>query len=279
MSQLKFKSNAIYGAGLGLRASHYQEVLSSKPNIPWFELLADNYMSDGGLPIERAHKIRQNYPITLHCVGMSLGSCDPLNINYLTRLKALSEKLEPAYISDHLAWASIDGQYTHDLLPLPYNAHTLDHMCERISKVQEFLGRTILIENPSSYLTFEESDMTEWDFISQMAKISGCELLVDINNIYVSSINHKFDPLHYVASLPAEKVKELHLAGFTKMDNYLLDTHSEKVHPPVWQLYRAAIKQFGATPTLIEWDSDVPDFATLHQEALTAERHMWALSQ
>jgi uncharacterized protein (UPF0276 family) len=279
MTHNDIKTPTISGVGLGLRSNHYQEILTSKPNVPWFELLADNYMEDGGLPIERALKIRQDYPLTLHCVGMSLGSCDPLNMEYLTRLKTLSEKLQPTYISDHLAWTSINNKYTHELLPLPYNAHTLNHLCERIEKVQEFLGRTLLIENPSSYLTFEESDISEWEFISQMAKISGCDLLVDINNIYVSSVNHQFDPFHYIASLPEKKVKEIHLAGFTKMDNYLLDSHSEKVHPPVWDLYRAAIKKFGATPTLIEWDSDIPDFSSLYQEALKAESHMRSVTQ
>jgi uncharacterized protein (UPF0276 family) len=274
MTHNDIKVPTISGVGLGLRSNHYQEILTSKPNVPWFELLADNYMEDGGLPIERALKVRQNYPLTLHCVGMSLGSCDPLNMEYLALLKALSEKLQPTYISDHLAWTSINNQYTHELLPLPYNVHTLNHLCERIEKVQEFLGRTLLIENPSSYLTFEESDLSEWEFISQMAKISGCDLLVDVNNIYVSSVNHQFDPFHYIASLPAKKVKEIHLAGFTKMDNYLLDSHSENVHPPVWDLYRAAIKKFGAIPTLIEWDSDIPDFSSLQQEALKAESHM-----
>ncbi len=262
------------GAGLGLRASHYQEIFETKPDVPWFELLSDNYMAAGGLPIQRAEKVRQNYPITLHGVGMSLGSADPLNTDYLKRLKVLADRLEPHYVSDHIAWVSVDGKYTHDLLPLPYNQDMLQHLRVRIQQVQEYLGRTILIENPSSYLSFDSSDMSEADFINQLSLSSGCELLLDVNNIYVSAMNHGFDPYQYLESIPQDKVKEIHLAGYEQMDGYLFDTHGHSVKPPVWDLYRAALKRFGSVPTLIEWDTDVPEFSTLLAEAKKADAFM-----
>lgn len=264
----------IQGAGLGLRSRHYQEIFETKPDIPWFEVLSDNYMAEGGLPVARVEKIRQDYPITLHGVGMSLGSADPLNMDYLRRLKNLADRLQPSYVSDHLAWVSINGEYTHDLLPLPYHQETLQYMISRISQAQDFLGRGLLIENPSSYLTFHSTDMPEWEFLSKMAECSGCDLLLDINNIYVSAINHGFDPHEYIANIPKDKVKEIHLAGYEEMDGYLFDTHGYQVKPPVWDLYCVALKRFGAVPTLIEWDTDIPSFSTLKAEAFKAEQKM-----
>ncbi len=269
----------IQGAGLGLRSSHYQEIFETKPDIPWFEVLSDNYMADGGLPVARVEKIRQDYPITLHGVGMSLGSADPLNMDYLRRLKNLADRLQPSYVSDHLAWVSINGEYTHDLLPLPYNQDTLQYMIGRICQAQDFLGRSLLIENPSSYLTFHSTDMPEWEFLSNMSQASGCDLLLDINNIYVSAINHGFDPYEYIANIPKDKVKEIHLAGYEEMEGYLFDTHGYQVKPPVWDLYCAALKRFGAIPTLIEWDTDIPSFSTLKAEALKAEQKMRELTR
>jgi len=277
MTTGKFSAQSIKGAGLGLRSCHYQEIFETKPDVPWFELLSDNYMADGGLPIQRAELIRQDYPITLHGVGMSLGSADPLNTDYLQRLKKLADCLQPTYVSDHIAWVSIDGQYTHDLLPLPYTQQTQQHLIERIHQVQEFLGRKILIENPSSYLTFHSTDMSEDEFIKGISQATDCELLLDINNIYVSAQNHGFDPYAYLANIPVDKVKEIHLAGYEEMPGYLFDTHGYQVKPPVWDLYCAALKRFGAVPTLIEWDTDVPDFSTLRAEALKAEDKMSAL--
>jgi uncharacterized protein (UPF0276 family) len=262
------------GTGLGLRARHYQEIFATKPDVPWFELLSDNYMAAGGLPIQRAEKIRQDYPVTLHGVGMSLGSADPLNTEYLKRLKVLADRLDPHFVSDHIAWVSVDGKYTHDLLPLPYNQDMLQHLSDRIQQVQDYLGRTILIENPSSYLSFDSSDMGEADFIRQLSLSSGCELLLDVNNIYVSAINHGFDPYQYLESIPQDKVKEIHLAGYEQMDGYLFDTHGHQVKAPVWDLYRAAIKRFGPVPTLIEWDTDVPEFSILLAEAKKADAFM-----
>jgi uncharacterized protein (UPF0276 family) len=267
----------IAGAGLGLRSSHYQEIFETQPDVPWFELLSDNYMADGGLPIQRAEHIRENYPVTLHGVGMSLGSADPLNFEYLKRLKNLAERLQPSFISDHIAWVSVAGQYTHDLLPLPYTQNMLQHLNDRIQQVQEYLGRTILIENPSSYLTFASSDIPEAEFIKQLCVSSGCELLLDVNNVYVSAQNHGFDAMEYLAALPTNKVKEIHLAGYEEMPGYLFDTHGYQVREPVWQLYAAALDRFGSVPTLIEWDTDVPEFATLLSEAKKAEQLLRAL--
>mgnify|MGYP005988529787 FL=1 len=271
------QAQQLEGTGLGLRSTHYQEIFDKKPDVPWFELLSDNYMGLGGLPIQRALAIRQDYPITLHGVGMSLGSADPLNLTYLKRLKTLADQLQPSYVSDHIAWVSVAGKYTHDLLPLPYNQDMLQHLCERISQAQDFLGRTLLIENPSSYLTFDSSSMTEAEFISQLSRVTGCELLLDVNNIYVSAINHGFDPYQYLNDIPLDKVKEIHLAGYESMPGYLFDSHGHEVNPPVWDLYRAAIKRFGAIPTLIEWDTDVPEFTTLLAQAKKADALMGEL--
>jgi uncharacterized protein (UPF0276 family) len=273
-----FAAQLIEGAGLGLRPSHYQEIFDTKPDVPWFELLSDNYMAEGGLPIQRAERIRQDYPITLHGVGMSLGSADPLNIDYLRRLKNLADHLQPTYVSDHIAWVSVDGKYTHDLLPLPYTHQTQRHLIGRIHKVQEFLGRKILIENPSSYLTFHSTDMTEDEFIRGISQATDCDLLLDINNIYVSAINHGFDPYKYLTNIPIDKVKEIHLAGYEEMPGYLFDTHGYQVKPPVWDLYCAALRRFGAVPTLIEWDTEVPDFAILRAEAAKADQKIRAFT-
>ena len=274
MSSQNAMHNKIKGAGIGLRPNHYQEIFETKPNIPWFELLSDNYMADGGLPIIKAEKIRENYPITLHGVGMSLASADPLDFNYLARLKKLIKRLEPTYVSDHLAWVSIKQKHTHDLLPFPYTDFTLKHISDRINQVQDFLDHELLVENPSSYLDFHATDMSEWEFITGITKLTDCNLLLDINNIYVSAINHGFNPNEYLNAIPQTRVKEIHLAGYEEMDNYLFDTHGQPIHPPVWNLYKEAIKRFGAVPTLIEWDTDIPALCALQAEALKAEQIM-----
>ena len=262
----------ITGAGLGLRSSHYQHILETKPDVPWFELLSDNYMGEGGLPIVRAEAIRDLYPITLHGVGMSLGSADALNADYMARLKRLADRLEPTYISDHIAWVSIDGQYTHDLLPLPYTLEAQKNIIDKISKAQDLLGRTLLIENPSSYLMFNCSEMTEEEFVSGVLKQTGCQLLLDVNNLYVSAQNHKFSAEKYLAALPKDGIKEIHLAGYEDKGDYLFDTHGYTVHDPVWKLYKEALSLFGAIPTLIEWDTDVPDFDVLLGESRKAQK-------
>ncbi|MBV1874095.1 MAG: DUF692 domain-containing protein [Gammaproteobacteria bacterium] len=267
----KYDIKPLQGAGLGLRTQHCQTIFKTKPDIPWFELLTENYMSSDGPALIHAQRIRENYPVTLHGVGMSLGSVDPLNSEYLTRLKNLARRLEPSYISDHLAWVSTEGKYTHDLLPLPYTKEALQHVSERIQQVQDFLGRQLLIENPSSYLTFKSTEMHEWEFIKSVLDTAGCKLLLDVNNLYVSAFNHNFDPLEYISALPADSVKEIHLAGYETKEGYLFDTHGHEVHQPVWSLYQASLAKFGPVPTLIEWDTDIPPFKILFAQAKRAQ--------
>lgn len=264
----------VSGAGLGLRSNHYQHILGSKPDVPWFELLSDNYMSGGGLPIARAEAIRDLYPVTLHGVGMSLGSIDPLNLEYMKRLKFLVDRLEPVYVSDHIAWVSVDGKYTHDLLPLPYTLESKQVVVDRISQAQELLGRQILVENPSSYLEFNFSDMDEHVFLTEVVAESGCGILLDVNNVYVSSMNHGFSAEAYLMGLPKERVKEIHLAGYEQKGSYLFDTHGHRVHQPVWELYQKTLELFGAVPTLVEWDTDVPEFEVLQGEAQKAQFYL-----
>ncbi|MAF84781.1 MAG: DUF692 domain-containing protein [Gammaproteobacteria bacterium] len=270
----RFTDKPITGAGIGLRSRHYQEILDTKPSIPWFEVLSENYFGVGGLPIYHLERVRELYPVTLHGVGMSLGSADPLNFDYLARLKKLAEQIEPTYISDHLAWISIDGRHVHDLLPLPYTEETLAHFADCVLQVQDFLGCRLLIENPSSYMGYKEVDMTEWEFIAELVKRADCDLLFDVNNVYVSGQNHGFDPYEYLHSLPEGRVREIHLAGYEEQNNYLFDTHGYRVHPPVWELYRETIKHLGPVPTLIEWDNDIPEFEVLVDEANKAQKVM-----
>ena len=268
---MNFPPTRIFGAGIGLRPQHYQHILNHNPPVHWFEVLSDNYLNPGGQPLNYLERIRQNYQITLHGVGMSLGSTDSLNLDYLARLKQLAAFIEPAHISDHLAWISIGGNYLNDLVPLPYTETVMEHVAKRIIQTQEFLGQPILIENPSSYIVFKDNTMPEWDFIKGLTDKTDCNLLLDVNNIYVSATNHGFDPIDYLNAIPANRVKEIHLAGYEERNEYLFDTHGYQVHPPVWQLYQAALERFGAVPTLIEWDTDIPTFDKLMTEADKAD--------
>ncbi len=268
----RFPASTITGVGIGLRSRHYQEILDTRPDVPWFEVLSENYFGAGGLPIYHLEHVREHYPVTLHGVGMSLGSADPLNFDYLTRLKKLAEHIEPAWVSDHLAWISVDGRHVHDLLPLPYTEEALANFAERVNQVQDFLGRRLLIENPSSYMGFKHTVMTEWEFLQELVKRTDCDLLFDVNNVYVSSKNHGFDPIEYLYALPAGRVREIHLAGYEEQDNYLFDTHGYRVHPPVWELYRETIRHLGPVPTLIEWDNDIPELDVLIDEANKAQK-------
>ena len=267
----RFSETPISGAGIGLRSKHYQEILRGS-RIPWFEVLTENYFGDGGLPLHFLERIRADYPVTLHGVGLSLGSTDPLNFDYLNRLKALIDRIEPTYVSDHLAWISSGGRYVHDLLPLPYTREALDHVIERVKQIQDFLGRRLMIENPSSYMGYKDSEMTEWEFLQSLVVETDCDLLFDVNNVFVSGRNHGFDPIEYLHALPQGRVKEIHLAGYEAHNNYLFDTHGYRVHPPVWELYQATIQHLGSVPTLIEWDNDIPEFAILVDEANKAQR-------
>jgi hypothetical protein len=264
--------SGITGVGLSLKAQHYQVILNQQPPVPWFEVLADNYLLSGSGSRIHLERVRHHYPVTLHGVGMSLGSTDPLNWDYLDKLKALADQIQPQWISDHLCWNSVQGQYLNDLLPLPYTAEAMDHVAERIKQVQEFLGQKILIENVSTYLSFQSSEMSEAEFVRSVAEKADCLILLDVNNIYVSSYNSGSDPLHYLQIIPVERVREFHLAGYTDKGTHLLDTHSAPVHPPVWDLYQQAVRRFGPVPTLIEWDSDIPAFEVLQQQAVQAEQ-------
>lgn len=258
-------------AGIGLRAPHYKEVLETFPEIGWFEVHSENYFGAGGQPLYYLEQIRSHYPVSLHGVGLSIGSTDPLNMEHLRKLKTLMQRIEPGLVSEHLSWSSVGDRYMNDLLPMPYTEESLRHIIDRIARTQDFLNRRILIENPSSYLQFMESTIPEWEFLSEVSARSGCGILLDVNNIYVSAFNHRFDPLLYIRSVSPEKVEEIHLAGFDANEICLIDTHSKPVYYAVWELYQASIKRFENVPTLIEWDSDIPDLSVLLTEAYKAD--------
>lgn len=254
------------GFGLGLRPDYYEEILAQKPNLDWFEILTENYLVPGGKPLYYLDKIREHYPIVMHGVSLSLGSTDPLDIAYLKQLKALAERVEPAWISDHLCWTGVQGHNVHDLLPIPYTPQAIRHIVSRIQQIQDLLGRAILIENVSSYLTYKQSEMTEWDFILEIVKQAGCYILLDVNNIYVSSVNHQFNPLDYIEAMPAERVAQIHLAGHSNHGDYIIDTHDAPVIQPVWDLYAATIQRLGKVSTMIERDDNMPPLAELLAE-------------
>jgi hypothetical protein len=270
----QFSQAPLRGAGIGLRSQHYSYVLTQQPAVNWFEVLSDNYLYQGGLPLYHLEQVRNHYPIALHGVGLSLGSADPLDKVYLGRLKRLIERFQPARVSERLAWVSINGCYLHDLIPLPYTETVLAHVVQRIRQVQDFLGQRLLVEDPSSCLMFVESTLTEWEFINQIIAQTDCHLLLDINNIYVSAMNHHYNPLDYLQALPPQRVREIHLAGYEQRGNYLFDTHGHPVHLPVWQLYQTALSYFGRVPTLIEWDSNIPPFEVLLNEANKADHYL-----
>ncbi|MGH8800499.1 MAG: MNIO family bufferin maturase [Casimicrobiaceae bacterium] len=258
-------------AGIGLRAPHVAEIRRSRPSIGWLEVHSENYFVDGGPALAALEAIRVDYPISLHGVGLSLGSADPLDADHLARLKRLADRIEPAAISEHLSWSHVDGVHLNDLLPLPLTEEALALICDRIDAVQSTLGRPLLVENVSSYLRFADDAMPEWDFVAAVSAKSGCRLLFDINNVYVNAVNYGFDPQDYVAAIAAESVAEIHLAGFDADGPCLIDTHDARVSPPVWTLYRGAIERFGPKPTLLEWDSDIPALEVLLDEAAKAQ--------
>lgn len=254
------------GFGLGLRPEYYQHILETNPPVDWFEVISENYMVAGGNPHFYLDRIRRDYPIVMHGVSLSIGSCDPLDMTYLEQLKRLKQRLEPRWLSDHLCWTGVDGMNLHDLMPLPYTEQTIHHVVERIHQVQDYLGCQILLENVSSYVTYRESDMQEWEFITEITQQADCLLLLDINNVFVSAFNHGFDPLAYINGVPINRVKQIHLAGYTDNNSYLIDTHDQPVSVPVWELYEQALKRFGSVPTMIERDDNFPAFADLLAE-------------
>lgn len=262
-------------AGIGLRADHYAAVLESRPDIGWLEVHPENYFGAGGKPLYFLEQIRTFYPLSLHGVGLSLGSTDPLNSTHLEKLKALIHRFEPALVSEHVSWGSVGGRFLNDLLPLPYTEEALTHMVDRITQVQDYLGRQILVENISSYLRYQHETISEWEFVAALAERSGCGLLLDVNNIFVNACNHNFDPMAFLQGIPRTPVQEIHLAGFTinRLDDgeVLIDTHNQPVCAAVWDLYRQTVQRFGAIPTLIEWDTDLPPLQTLIDEAGRAD--------
>jgi uncharacterized protein len=258
-------------AGIGLRAPHVGRVQAERPALGWLEVHSENCFVDGGPALAALQELRADYAVSLHGVGLALGSADPLDTTHLAQLKRLSQTLEPAAVSEHLCWGRVDGRHLNDLLPLPFTEEALALCCERVDAVQSALGRTLLVENISAYLRFEVDAMTEWDFVAALAERTGCGLLLDVNNVYVNAVNHGFDPLTYIESLPGAAVAEIHLGGFDASGPCLIDTHSARVADPVWTLYRATIDRLGPRPTLIEWDADLPALEVLLGEAATAQ--------
>ena len=258
-------------AGIGLRSPHHNEFLARRPNVPWVEVHSENFFADGGRQLQVLDAVRRDYGVSLHGVGLSLGGSDPLDPEHLRRLRRLVQRVEPALVSEHVCWGSADGIFLNDLLPMPYTESALRHLAARVSAVQEFLGRQILVENVSSYLEFDGAEMTEWDFLVQLARRAGCGILLDVNNIYVSAENHGFPAHNYLLGIPAELVGEIHLAGHTAVDGVLIDTHSAPVTDAVWALYREAVQLLGPVPTLIEWDAELPTLERLMAEATRAD--------
>lgn len=259
------------GFGLGLRPQHYADLLerpedAPPPRVDWFEIISENYMSAGGRPLVNLDRVRERFPMVMHGVSLSIGSIDPLDQDYLDGLKTLAERVDPAWISDHLCWTGVDGVNLHDLLPLPYTEEALTHVVERIGQVQDHLGRRIALENASTYVTFNHSEMTEWEFLAEMAKRADCDLLLDVNNIYVSGFNHEFDPIDFIEGLPAERIIQIHLAGHEHNETHIVDTHDAPVIEAVWSLYAETIRRLGPITTMIERDADIPPFADMEAE-------------
>ena len=254
------------GFGLGLRTPHYEAVLNEPHAIDWLEIITENYLVPGGKPLHYLERIRRRFPLVMHGVSLSIGSTDPIDLDYLAQVRALAKRIEPHWISDHLCWTGIEGRNLHDLLPLPYTEEALASVVERVGQVQDALGRQILLENVSSYLTYRASGMSEWEFLREVAERADCAILLDINNIYVSSVNHGFDPLTYLQAIPRERVRQFHLAGHSDLGGHLIDTHDHPIVEPVWDLYCAAVAQFGAVPTMIERDDNIPSLGELVAE-------------
>lgn len=264
-------------AGVGLKADHYDDILGGKPDIGWFEVHPENYMGKGGPSHHYLTVIRENYPLSLHGVGLSIGSDAPLNKDHLDRLKVLADRYQPGLMSEHLAWSTHEEAYYNDLLPVPYTEETLQRVVEHIDEFQNHIGRQILLENPSTYVRFSNTDMSEVDFLKQIAARSGCGLLLDVNNVFVSATNHGYDPVAYIDEFPVEHVGEIHLGGHAVDEDdagakLLIDSHGAEVVDPVWELYTRAISRAGPVPTLIEWDNDIPEWPVLFEEAMRAEK-------
>ncbi len=263
-----------YGIGVGLRVPHLNHILERKPVVDWFEIISENYMVEGGRPLATLDRILEQYRVVQHGVSMYFGSAEPLNRDHLKRLKALVKRTKTPWLTDHLCWGSVDGRYTHDLLPMPYTFEAARLTAKKVRQAQDFLELPIAVENVSSYAEFHMSEMTEWEFLNEVVERAGCGILLDVNNIYVSSRNHDFDPRAYVDAVDPARVMQIHVAGHSDFKRYILDTHDHPVIEPVWKLYERAIERCGPTPTLLEWDDKIPFFEEVHAEALKAARYM-----
>jgi uncharacterized protein (UPF0276 family) len=270
----RFNGFTEYGVGIGLRIPHYRHILNKKPVVDWFEIISENYMVDGGRPLEVLDQILEQYNVVQHGVSMYFGSVTAPDPEHLKRLKHLVKRTKTPWLSDHLCWGSVDGRYTHDLLPMPYTWEAVKVTAERIRHVQDFLEIPVVVENVSSYAEYHVSEMTEWEFLNEVVERADCGILLDVNNIYVSSQNHSFDPFTYVNAVPAERIAQIHIAGHSKFEKYILDTHDHPVLEPVWQLYARTIERAGPTATLLEWDDNIPSFEEVHAEALKANRFL-----
>lgn len=274
MSTNRFNGYTDYGVGIGLRLPHYQHIFAKKPVVDWFEIISENFMVDGGRPLKVLDQILEQYRVVQHGVSMYFGSAEPLNREHLQRLKALVKRTRTPWLSDHLCWGSVGGRYSHDLLPMPYTFEAARRTAEKIREARDFLETPIAVENVSSYAEFHVSEMTEWEFLNEVVEGADCGILLDVNNIYVSSRNHNFNPVEYVESVPHERVAQIHIAGHTKYSKYILDTHDHPVIEPVWNLYARAVELAGPTATLLEWDDRIPSFEEVHNEALKAKRYV-----
>src|SRR5580698_5133441 len=272
----RFNGFTDYGIGIGLRIPHYSQIFEKKPVVDWFEIISENYMIGGGRPLATLDLILERYRVVQHGVSMYFGSAEPLNREHLRRLKALVKRTKTPWLTDHLCWGSVDGRYSHDLLPMPYTFEAAKRTAQKIREARDFLEVPIAVENVSSYAEFHVSEMTEWEFLTEVVELADCGILLDVNNIYVSSQNHNFNPADYVNSIPPERVAQIHIAGHSKFEKYTLDTHDHPVLDPVWKLYARAIERCGPTATLLEWDDNIPSFEEVHGEALKANRFLLA---
>jgi uncharacterized protein (UPF0276 family) len=262
------------GLGVGLRSVHFPHILQQRPPVDWFEIISENFMDSHGRPRHVLDQIAERYRIVMHGVSLSIGSTDPLDFDYLRKLKRLASETRAVWVSDHLCWTGVAGRNSHDLLPLPLNERSLRHVVERVRIVQDFLERPLVLENPSSYVTFADSTLSEWEFLARLAADADCGLLLDVNNVFVSSVNHDFDPEAYIRSIPAERVVQFHLAGHTNLGTHCIDTHDGRVIDAVWRLYRLAHELTGGVSTLLEWDARIPPFPEVHAEVLKARHYM-----
>ena len=272
----RFNGFTDFGVGIGLRIPHYDHILEHKPAVDWFEIISENYMVDGGRPLAMLDRILERYRVVQHGVAAYFGSTGKLNREHLLRLKALVRKTRTPWLSDHLCWGSIDGTYSHDLLPIPYTREAVRVTARKIRQLQDFVEVPVVVENVSSYAEFLDSTMTEWEFLNEVVERADCGILLDVNNIYVSSQNHDFDPHEYLNAVPPERVAQIHIAGHSRYEKYILDTHDHPVIDPVWELYARAVERCGPTATLLEWDDRIPSFAEVHAEALKANRYLHA---